>query len=63
MLPLYWLASLALPIVVAVAEANHDGQDAYIVEFMDRVSRQNLDAMSHPAERHLDTTNGPDLGP
>ncbi|KAF4478169.1 Minor extracellular protease vpr [Colletotrichum fructicola Nara gc5] len=37
MLPLYWLASLALPIVIAVAEANHDGQDVYIVEFMDRI--------------------------
>ncbi|KAH9231719.1 hypothetical protein K456DRAFT_38606 [Colletotrichum gloeosporioides 23] len=37
MLPLYWLASLALPIVVAVAEANHDGQDVYIVEFMGRI--------------------------
>ncbi|KAF4920922.1 Minor extracellular protease vpr [Colletotrichum viniferum] len=37
MLSLYWLASLVLPIVVVVAEADHHGQDAYIVEFMDRI--------------------------
>ncbi|KAF3800909.1 hypothetical protein GCG54_00010182, partial [Colletotrichum gloeosporioides] len=37
MLLLSWLASLALPIVVALAKANHHGQDVYIVEFMDRM--------------------------
>ncbi|EQB54628.1 hypothetical protein CGLO_05510 [Colletotrichum gloeosporioides Cg-14] len=37
MLLLPWLASLVLPIVVAVAEANHHGQDVYIVEFLDRM--------------------------